>query len=155
VYDLRPPSLDELGLVGALRTYAVNLSSRVQVVIDAPASLPSLSAAVEVAAFRIAQEALTNVQRHAQASTATVLLNFDKSSVSLVVSDDGIGGLSNANDTGKQVGLGLVGMRERAHLLGGDLHIESQPGKGTRITFEVPLMKVQEYVYDSYPRIAG
>ena len=113
VYDLRPPSLDELGLVAALRAHAANLQSRVEVVIDAPAALPPLSAAVEVAAFRIAQEALTNVVRHAQARRCELRLVLDDD-LRLEISDDGIG-----LPAVPRAGVGLTSMRERAEEVGG------------------------------------
>src|SRR3712207_5733339 len=93
VYGLRPPALDDLGLLGALRETAEQYSAKgLSVSVEAPEKTPPLSAAVEVAAYRIAQEALTNVVRHAEASTCTVSLSIDEgSAVCLEVRDDGCG----------------------------------------------------------------
>lgn len=120
VDDLRPPALDELGLVGALRQRASVLSMRadgspVRVRIDIPDELPALPAAVEVAAYRIATEALTNVVRHSRASTATLRLDCAMGRQGLVVevSDDG------TPDGVWRPGVGLQAMRERTAELGG------------------------------------
>lgn len=134
VYGLRPPSLDELGLAGALRAQAENLQTSLDVTVDIPEILPPLPAAIEVAVFRITQEALTNIMRHARASRCEVRLALD-GKLHLEISDDGIGrpGLHNA-------GLGLNSMRERAEELGGTFVIEAKPGGGTRVVVQLPLM---------------
>ena len=126
VDDLRPPALDELGLVGALRQRAAVLSMRadgtpVQVSVDIPDELPVLPAAVEVAAYRIATEALTNVVRHSTASTATLRLVCAQGLV-VEVSDDG------APDGSWRPGVGLQAMRERTAELGG--RFEAGPSTG-------------------------
>ncbi len=110
VYGLRPPTLDELGLAGALRRHGATLP--LAVTIDAPDTLPTLPAAVEVAVYRIGTEALTNVARHANAGTARVELTVD-SAVRLSVVDDG------APDGPWVPGVGLTSIRERATELGG------------------------------------
>jgi signal transduction histidine kinase len=157
LWNLRPAPLEGLSLFQALSQEVARINDddglRVDLVIRGEEQ--RLPPPIELNLFRFAQEALTNVQRHAQARTATVNLGFDNASVALVVSDDGIGGLSEVSDTGKRGGLGLVGMRERAHLLGGDLHIDSPTGQGTRITLKVPLTAVSESIYAPYPRITG
>ena len=126
VDDLRPPALDELGLVGALRQRAAVLSMRadgspVRVRLDIPDELPVLPAAVEVAAYRIATEALTNVVRHSKASTATLRLDCAQGLV-VEVSDDG------APDGSWRPGVGLQAMRERTAELGG--RFEAGPSTG-------------------------
>ena len=126
VDDLRPPALDELGLVGALRQRAAVLSMRadgspVRVRLDIPDELPVLPAAVEVAAYRIATEALTNVVRHSKASTATLRLDCGQGLV-VEVSDDG------APDGSWRPGVGLQAMRERTAELGG--RFEAGPSTG-------------------------
>jgi signal transduction histidine kinase len=134
IYALRPPSLDDLGLLGALREQAVHYqASGVQITIQAPATLGSLPAAVEVACFRIAQEALTNVVRHARARTCVVTLAVEDV-VSLEVIDDG-GGVPEEHP----VGVGLTSMRERAAELGGTCVIEAAPSGGTRVYTQLPL----------------
>lgn len=92
----------------------------------------ALGPAAEFAIYRAAQEALTNVHKHARAKSARVVLSFDESEVSLVVSDDGVGAAASSG------GFGLVGMRERAELLGGRVEITSAPGKGFAVTVSVP-----------------
>lgn len=135
VYSLRPPSLDELGLVGAIREAASRQDPQeaVQFTMDAPDPLVALPAAVEVAASRIAVEALTNVHRHARARHCTVRLRCG-SALELDITDDGAG-----LRPGQLPGVGLVAMRERAAELGGTLVLDSQPGRGTHVTARLPL----------------
>jgi signal transduction histidine kinase len=135
VYALRPPALDDLGLVAALREEAEQYGlSGLDVSFDAPQTLPPLPAAVEVAIYRIAQEALTNVARHANARQCTVRLILSNDLAELEVSDDGQG---LAPSSGRGVGLGS--MRERAEELGGTCFVESPPAGGTRLRATVPL----------------
>ncbi|WP_173380715.1 GAF domain-containing sensor histidine kinase, partial [Nitrolancea hollandica] len=137
VYALRPPALDELGLVFALRESAAQYSgdSGLHITVEAPAHLPPLPAAVEVAAFRIAQEAMTNVARHAMARSAILSLTLDDTAGALCLElrDDGRG---IAPDHG--IGVGLASMRERAEELGGTWSIEPVPTGGTRIVARLP-----------------
>ena len=138
VYDLRPPTLDELGLFGAIRARAAELTSTVdhhsfQVIVEAPESLPPLPAAVEVAAFRIVQEALTNAVKHASARQCWVILEVD-SCLHLSVSDDGVG-LPEVY----AAGVGLRSMRERTEELGGSFTLQSSRKGGTRVTVQLPL----------------
>jgi signal transduction histidine kinase len=138
VYGLRPPALDDLGLLGALCESAAQYGAKgLEVSVEAPEGLPPLSAAVEVAAYRTAQEALTNVARHAGARSCTVHLAIEKPGVLRVeVSDDGRGMPDYS-----PVGVGLTSMRERASELGGSLVVESHPEGGTRIRARLPLPK--------------
>jgi signal transduction histidine kinase len=134
VYDLRPPALDDLGLVLALREQAANYTrAGLQITIDAPDHLPPLPAAVEVAAYRITQEALTNVVRHAQARTCAVCMTLN-GALDVEVRDDGVG-----LPPGGRAGVGLTSMRERTVELGGTCVIESAPGRGTCIHVQLPL----------------
>lgn len=135
VYDLRPPALDELGLISALREQiALQFSgNRLSVSLDAPETLPPLPAAVEVAAYRIALEALTNVARHARARHCTVCLALDDA-LQLEVRDDGVG---LPSDT--RAGVGLASMRKRAAELGGTCVIETLPSGGTRVAATLPI----------------
>jgi signal transduction histidine kinase len=131
VYALRPPSLDELGLIGALRQTVDNdTTGPLQLVVDLPEQLPPLPAAVEVAAYRIAQEALTNVVRHAAARTCTLRVAVDASAhlLKVLVEDDG-SGLPH----GYRKGVGLHSMRERAAELGGSCEIGPGAEGGTRV----------------------
>ena len=134
VYALRPPALDDLGLVPALREHAAHYShAGLQIAIDAPDHLPPLPAAVEVAAYRIVQEALTNVVRHARAQTCAVRLALGDA-LDVEIRDDGVG-LPPAGQTG----VGLASMRERTVELGGTWWIDSMPGRGTCIRVQLPL----------------
>ena len=140
VYDLRPPALDELGLIGAIREQAAQYSTQagtngVQMVVEAPDRLPPLPAAVEVAVYRIALEALTNVARHAQARACHVRLWLDDA-LRLEVTDNGIG-LSEEH----RAGVGMLSMRERAEELGGSCSIELALPRGTRVYARLPLPK--------------
>jgi signal transduction histidine kinase len=144
VYALRPPTLDELGLVGAIRQYAAQYDlpgtqsesdGCLRVTVEAPEHLPALPAAVEVAAYRIVQEALTNVARHAHARTCTVRLAIPDA-FQMEISDDGVGFPAQS-----YAGVGLLSMRERAAESGGSCLVESAPGRGTRILVHLPLSK--------------
>jgi signal transduction histidine kinase len=136
VYALRPPALDQLGLAGALRQQATTLSMgepELSCHVAAPDPVPPLPAAVEVAAFRIAQEALTNVARHAHARRAAVSIAVDDA-LHLEVRDDGIGLPEDPHP-----GVGLTSMRERARELGGSFEIAvAEPG-GTLVRVRLPL----------------
>ncbi|MGH2530878.1 MAG: histidine kinase [Thermomicrobiales bacterium] len=139
VYDLRPPALDELGLVLALREHVARLAgSGLRITVEAPDDLPALPAAVEVAVYRIALEALTNVVRHAAARRCVVRLALRDAFVVEIV-DDGRGLPADP-----RAGVGLTAMRERAAELGGALTVESSAGHGTRIEARLPLLKDAE-----------
>jgi signal transduction histidine kinase len=135
VYELRPPALDELGLAGALQAHVQSLPpvNGLRVTVDVPPDLPPLSAAVEVAAYRIALEALTNVLRHAQARTCQLQLSVEGGRLQLSVTDDGVGLQHPVPD-----GLGLISMRERADELGGACRVERPANGGTRVYAELP-----------------
>lgn len=133
VYDLRPPALDELGLLEAIRDRARQWSGHgLEVTVDGAADLPPLPAAVEVAAYRIIQEALMNVTRHARAQRCIIRLAM-VNGLEIEVEDDGAG-LPPEHTTG----VGLHSMRERAEELGGSMAIESQPGHGTTVRAYLP-----------------
>ncbi len=136
VYELRPPALDDLGLVGALRQQAERIGRRhptLAITVEAPPSLPALPAATEVAAYRIITEALTNTARHAAATTCTVRLALD-GQLRLEVLDDGVG-IASAT----AAGVGLSAMRERALELGGACRISTAHPAGTRVMAALPL----------------
>ena len=143
ILDLRPSALDDLGLVAAVQWYAQTRLEQAGegVRVSVNGSQRRLPAAVETALFRIAQEAINNVAKHAMASNVSIRLEFTKGSVSVVVKDDGQGfdikAVAESKD--KTQGLGLLGMKERAALLGGRATIESRPGRGTRVAVEIPL----------------
>ena len=131
--ELRPPSLDELGLEGALHDYAARLGLTSS---STASPLPDLPAAVEVAAYRIGAEALTNIARHAQTTRAELAVRVDGDQLSLTVTDDGVGW------AGEGIGVGVLAMRERAEELGGWLDIESASGAGTAVRVRLPLPSV-------------
>jgi signal transduction histidine kinase len=140
VYDLRPPVLDELGLVSALREHArrvVPPTSGLRINVSAPASLPPLSAALEVAAYRIAVEALTNVVKHARAQECLIELSISEwraqKFLTLEIVDDGAG-LPNPH----HAGVGLASMRERAEELGGTCFINSRQPNGVQVMAQFP-----------------
>jgi signal transduction histidine kinase len=136
--DLRPVTLDHLGLVAALEQHAKNLVSPQLSVQFRVVGLEGerLPRDYETSLYRIVQEATTNVLRHAQASKVAILLEKVDGGVKLFIEDDGVGFLPKVYDGGER--LGLVGMQERAEMLGGSLSIESMPGMGTSIIVEVP-----------------
>ena len=138
VYDLRPPALDGMGLAGAVREYAALLSHRgdqpaITVDVEAPHSLGDLPAAVEVAAYRIATEALTNVVRHSGATTAVVRLAVDDTALQVDVRDNGV------NAAGRwRPGVGLTSIRERAAELGGACELRHE-STGGQVSVVLPL----------------
>jgi signal transduction histidine kinase len=138
-FTLRPPALDEFGLVTALKDLIAGLEEqggpKAELELDPPAGA-RLPTKVETAIFRITQEALTNVVKHAEAKTVDIHLAFRERSVVLTIEDDGAGFSQVQVSDG---GLGLVGMRERVASVNGTLDIESKPGVGTRLTVEIPL----------------
>ena len=138
-YELRPPSLDELGLISALREQAEQYHiDGLRVTLEAPEPLPSLPAAVEVAAYRIVQEAMTNVVRHAQAHTCTIRFALDHG-LDLEICDDGRG-----IPAGQRAGVGLTSIRERAAELAGRCEIEAMSTGGTRLHIRLPLPRATE-----------
>ncbi len=133
VYDLRPPLLDELGLVGALRSLAPPASEFCFEVI-VPTPLPALSAALEVAVFRIASEAIHNVTKHARATECVVRLEATDGLLRLSVTDNGVGLPEDV-----RAGVGTFSARERAAELGGTLVVQAAPNGGTCVVGEFPL----------------
>ncbi|UCD90309.1 MAG: PAS domain S-box protein [Desulfobacterales bacterium] len=134
---LRPGVLDDLGLVDALEWYTSDFEKRTGITcVFEHFDVPGIDDTLATAAYRITQEALTNVARHAFASRVEVTLRKVDSELSLAAVDDGRG--FSTVDLNEAEALGLVGMRERAGLVGGVLDVESQPGAGTRVLFRVP-----------------
>jgi len=137
-YDLRPPALDELGLVGALReqaaAFAGGPTGALRIEIQVPADLPPLPAATEVAAYRIGVEALTNVVRHSGARRAEIMIGVQGQALLLQVRDDGRG-FENGS-----AGVGLPSMRERAEELRGSLEITPADDRGTLVRALLPLI---------------
>ena len=136
VEDLRPPALDELGLLPALTAFVDRLSTRddaLRVAVHAPDPLPPLPAAVEVAAYRIATEAMTNVARHAHARSCLLRLEVGQD-LTVEVRDDGVG-----MPAGRLAGVGLPSMTERAAELGGHCVVARLDGGGTQVMAHLPL----------------
>ena len=161
VYGFRPPALDDLGLVSAIRQQteshgfvahesqstdkedeAAGEDGAVHFTLEAPETSLLLPAAVEVACYRIAQEALTNVARHAHARNCRARLSADRAGgvLELEVRDDGVGMAE-----GRRAGVGLSAMRERAEELGGSCDVEPDPEGGTRVLARLPLPASKEF----------
>jgi signal transduction histidine kinase len=146
IADLRPPVLDDLGLVPALRRLGRDLQERagVTVVVETDETNARLPPEVEITLFRVAQEALANIGKHAQARQARIILRLDPRQVTLRITDDGRG-LTPATSTDRedahreQGHFGLLGMQERVALLNGILRVESAPRQGTMVWVELPL----------------
>lgn len=142
--QLRPSVLDDLGLLLALSNYVEQWSARAHIAVDLHSDgldVGRLSLAVETTLYRLVQEALTNVLKHAEASQVSVIIERRADEVRLIVEDDGVGfsAPTAPSEPGNAPQLGLIGMRERVVLLGGSLTIESAPGSGTTIFARIPL----------------
>ncbi len=141
ITELQPPLLSELGLTASLRKYvdALNKQNGLRIQLTGWDALTKrLPATMEVAVFRIVQEALENVRDHARATHATVTLEAEPEQLRVTIADDGQGfdatrGVTNGRR------LGLVAMRDRAEALGGNLHIFTEPGRGVRVVLIAPL----------------
>jgi signal transduction histidine kinase len=136
--SLRPAILDDLGLSAAVAWHGRDFEQRTGVAceVDVPADSGGIAPAVALCLFRIVQEALTNVARHAQARRVRVSLNAAPDAVTLVVADDGRG--VTTDELARPTSLGVVGMRERAAVVGGEVTITGSPGRGTTLTVRVP-----------------
>jgi len=143
IYELRPSLLDELGLVAAISALVDShlKVAGVKVSFKSTGRVRRLPPSLEIALFRVIQEAFNNIVKHAQASNATVTVRFKKDSITVRIKDDGIGfdAQEATGSTDKPCGLGLLGMRERVELVNGSLVIKSSPGHGTEVNIEVPL----------------
>jgi len=140
--DLRPSILDDLGLVPALEWLLESLERQYPIAtsISITGSQARLAPEKELIIFRIAQEALANVRRHADATAVDVSVDIDESGLTLLVTDNGRGFVmpERAGDLAQLGKLGIVGMRERARLVGGTLIVQSEPGRGTTVSLHVP-----------------
>jgi chemotaxis family two-component system sensor kinase Cph1 len=140
-WELRPASLDELGLVAATEGFTQDWSKHFGIAVDFHTSglaAIRLEPDIEINLYRIAQEALNNVYKHAQATQVDVILEHRDKSLVLIIEDNGQG-FSPNEKINIEEGLGLISMRERAALVGGELEIESTPGKGTTIFARIPI----------------
>ena len=137
--ELRPKALDDFGLVAALERLTESFAEQTGMAIEFVPNLPGADRfppEVETALYRLVQESLTNIVKHARATSVSIVLTRKPYSVSVVVEDDGVG-FDPGRDTGD--GIGLLGMRERVGLFGGRVVVESRPGAGTTVVAEVPL----------------
>jgi signal transduction histidine kinase len=142
IHDLRPSVLDDLGLFSAIRWYAErHVATRgiaVRCELPGPPE-PRLPAAYEIALFRICQEALNNVIRHAHAESVLIQVNAERGELRIEIEDDGRGFDRSLARADERAHWGLLGIEERAQILGGEARIDSTPGHGTRIDVRVPL----------------
>ena len=135
--ELRPSALDDFGLVAALERLVETWADQTQIRVELEAGLSGrLGPEIETTLYRIVQEALTNIVKHARASRVSIVLSDRGGAVTVVIEDDGIG---FAPEGAREEGLGLVGMRERVALVGGRLRVESRARAGTTLIVEVPL----------------
>jgi two-component system sensor histidine kinase UhpB len=136
--ELRPEALDDLGLINAFIALCNRVAAQARIEIERrlPDRLPPHSPEIDLVVYRVAQESLTNVMRHAEASKAIVSLETHGNRLKLRVRDNGRGIAAGERGESKT---GLAGMRERAMLIGGSLTVSSEPGKGTEVELEVPL----------------
>ncbi|MEM7133076.1 MAG: GAF domain-containing sensor histidine kinase [Chloroflexota bacterium] len=141
IHDLRPPTLDELGLVPALRRYAVRYEqySNVKCTVQVIGTHRRLTSSAEINIYRLIQEALNNVSTHASATTAHVTIHFDSDKIGATVLDNGNGFVLESALYSNEGHFGLLGMQERAEGLGGTLSIESTMGEGTAIALNIPM----------------
>jgi len=140
VWELRPTALDDLGLRAALANYIQDWSVRVSVSAElhtAGLTTDRLGSEIETTLYRIAQEALNNIAKHARAGHVEIILERRPDHVSLIVEDDGVG-FDPAGVDADRRGFGLLGMQERAALVGATLQIESAPGEGTTVLVRMP-----------------
>ncbi|OGN74386.1 MAG: hypothetical protein A2X25_05720 [Chloroflexi bacterium GWB2_49_20] len=157
IADLRPSHLDDLGLPAALRWYANVIHERVglQTHVEIRGQEHTVSPAAKTALFRIVQEALTNVVKHAVAENAKIYLTFEADGVSVKIIDDGQGFEPRLNLPGQRISWGLKNMEERASLLGGKLTIKSHPGAGTSVEAFIPFAAMETEVLDEDTPVPG
>jgi signal transduction histidine kinase len=141
---LRPPMLDDMGLFKAIETHLKNFGHKnsVQYSFQPPESMPALTRDAQINLFRIVQEALNNIEKHAGASHVTIEIDTTPQKLHLTIRDDGKGFPHKGR--GKPRNLGIASMRERTELLGGKLSIKSEADRGTMISVDVPLRQIVE-----------
>ena len=140
--DLRPPDMDDYGLVAAIRWYSERFSMRtdIEVIMEGKEINPRPTAYIENNVFRIVQEVLTNISKHAKAKSAKINVAVTEGKLRLIIIDDGVGfDPAEVQKAGEHHGWGLMTMAERAEVIGGRFSLESETGKGTQVTVEVPL----------------
>lgn len=149
IYDLRPMSLDDLGLIPTLERYILNFVEDTGIKIDLRVigTVESLEPAIEVAIFRIVQESLSNIMKHSKSSHGQITIEYSIKRVNIIIKDNGIGfkmeegGKKSIN---RNYGFGLTSIRERIELLGGSFNINAMLGKGTKLNMYIPLMEGEQ-----------
>lgn len=156
VHDLRPAQLDDLGLIAGIKYLIEEERTRtgLEVTLSSEGEIKELDPLVETVIFRVAQEALTNVARHAQCDQAQLSISYEPNEVTLIVRDDGVG-IGNQPQTSTERGWGIAGMRERVEAVGGQLFIDSTIGQGTSVMAIVPALneevnKEHQHGYNSH-----
>ncbi len=149
IYNLRPMSLDDLGLIPTLQRYVLTFQEEtgIAVLFQTKGSQPELKSVIALTVFRIVQEAMNNVVKHAMADNVSVHVEFMDSELKLFVIDDGQGfDTEKLKEHNEDIasGFGLVSMRERVELLGGDMIISSEPGRGSRLNISIPFTQDEE-----------
>lgn len=143
IYDLRPMSLDDLGLVPTLERYVYNYSqdANIQVKLNIVGNVNKVEKVIEIAFFRIVQEALSNVRKHSKAKNVNISVESTPTRLNLLIADDGIGFDSDENKEINPMvgGFGIISMKERAELLNGKVQVKSSPGRGTKVYLSIPL----------------
>lgn len=153
IYNLRPMSLDDLGLIPTLQRYVTTYQEETGIAVSFQTNgdFTEIKPVVSLTVFRIAQEAMNNVSKHANAENISVSLEFLANGIRLYIGDDGTGfdteKLKVRNDDISS-GFGLVSMQERVELLSGEMTINSEPGKGTRLNIMIPFTKEGEVMND-------
>jgi len=160
IYDLRPLAVDQLGLNGAIEQQAERFGKQAGVTlsvgIDPDITLDPLS---EVTVFRVLQECLENIEKHAQASRVEILLRKNEDGFWLSIGDDGLGFDASPALNGGSEGVGLIGMHERAELVGGTLMVDTRPGRGSVVKLTIPAKRDESLKYEeergTHSSIAG
>lgn len=154
--QLRPAALDDLGLVAAVGNYADEISEQFGVRVDIHCDVAQrLDPVIETTVYRVVQEALTNVVRHAGAQQVSVIIESQQTQLRVVIEDDGVGFDLSRERHADGPGLGIIGMRERAALVGGELTIESSADNGTTLFLRVPLPREGTVSHEETARPAG
>jgi signal transduction histidine kinase len=151
IADLRPSHLDDLGLTAAIRWYASEIEDRTSLKMQVEVSGVErmLPGEVKTALFRVAQEALTNIIKHANANSGKIFIDFQSQGVYLSIADDGVGFDPARRIASQRSSWGLMGMEERTQLLGGIFRLNSNPGRGTEIQVFIPYQEQDESHEDS------
>ena len=141
IFDLRPMALDDLGLVPALRTYFSAFEEKTGLHVDllVVGDERRLPSSIEIAAFRLIQECVNNVHKHAGTGAAVVKVEYTQGLLNISVKDDGVGFDPDRLNGERSERYGLIGMKERVEMLRGEIAIRSRPGEGTRVSMSIPL----------------